>query len=58
MLKNITNCSRCTHLIQWFANIKKIGIATGTSTLDWLIEEVIRKLEEIKGLKNVPRRTF
>ena len=31
---------------EWFSGIKKVGIAGGTSTPDWLIKEVINKLKQ------------
>jgi len=34
----------------WFAGIEKVGIAGGTSTPDWLIKDVIKKL------RSLPRR--
>lgn len=30
---------------KWFTGIQKIGIATGTSTPDWLVKEVIKKIK-------------
>lgn len=33
----------------WFMGVKKVGIAGGTSTPSWLIEEVIRKLKKDEG---------
>ena len=33
---------------RWFENSKKIGITAGASTPDWIIREVIEKMEEIK----------
>ena len=30
---------------EWFEGIKKVGIAGGTSTPSWLIEEIIEKLK-------------
>jgi len=32
---------------EWFDNIKKVGLTTGTSTPDWVIREVRRKLLKI-----------
>ncbi len=34
---------------KWFKGIKKVGITAGASTPDWIINEVIHKLEDIKG---------
>jgi 4-hydroxy-3-methylbut-2-enyl diphosphate reductase len=34
--------------ISWFKNVKKVGISTGTSTPQWIIEEVVKKLRRIK----------
>lgn len=31
----------------WFEGLERIGLTTGTSTPDWVIEEVLRRLEEI-----------
>lgn len=31
----------------WFEGVSKVGISTGTSTPEWVIEEVIARLEEI-----------
>ena len=33
----------------WFASIRRIGLTTGTSTPDWLIQAVLRSLEEISS---------
>jgi (E)-4-hydroxy-3-methyl-but-2-enyl pyrophosphate reductase len=33
----------------WFGSVRTVGIATGTSTPDWLIEAVVRRLNEISG---------
>ncbi len=30
----------------WFTEVKKVGIAGGTSTPKWLIEDVIKKLSQ------------
>ncbi len=32
---------------KWFSGIKKVGVTTGTSTPEWLVEEVVRKLQKI-----------
>ncbi|MCK5534161.1 4-hydroxy-3-methylbut-2-enyl diphosphate reductase [bacterium] len=32
----------------WFENVKKIGISTGTSTPQWIIEKVVKKLRRLK----------
>lgn len=37
---------------QWFINKDKIGISAGASTPDWIIDEVVRKIKEIKGVKS------
>lgn len=34
--------------IKWFKDVKKAGISAGASTPEWIIEEVIEKMEEIK----------
>ncbi len=34
--------------ISWFKNVKKVGISTGTSTPQWIIEEVVKKLRRLK----------
>jgi len=34
---------------EWFNGIKKVGIAGGTSTPDWIIKDVIKKLKTIKS---------
>lgn len=33
----------------WFAGVSRVGVTTGTSTPDWLIEAVLRRLEELSG---------
>jgi 4-hydroxy-3-methylbut-2-enyl diphosphate reductase len=33
----------------WFHSIKKVGIASGTSTPDWLIKDVVKRLKIIKA---------
>ncbi|MCK8817696.1 bifunctional 4-hydroxy-3-methylbut-2-enyl diphosphate reductase/30S ribosomal protein S1 [Natroniella sulfidigena] len=33
----------------WFKNIKKVGITAGASTPNWIIKEVVRRMEEIKN---------
>ena len=32
---------------EWFAEAERIGIITGTSTPDWLIDAVVERLAEI-----------
>ncbi len=32
----------------WFENVQKIGISTGTSTPQWIIEKVVKKLRRLK----------
>ncbi len=34
---------------EWFKGVKRVGITAGASTPDWIINEVIHKLEDIKG---------
>ncbi len=34
---------------EWFENCKRVGITTGTSTPDWVIEGVINRMREISG---------
>ncbi len=46
-----------------FININIVGITAGASTPEWIIEEVIKKMEEIeelmsKGLKKIERATI
>ena len=31
----------------WFRGIRKVGLTTGTSTPDWVIEQVLDRMEEI-----------
>lgn len=38
--------------VQWFIDKDKIGISAGASTPDWIIDEVVRKIKEIKGVKS------
>lgn len=33
---------------EWFANTRRVGITAGASTPDWLIKEVVEKMEEIR----------
>lgn len=33
----------------WFADARRIGITTGTSTPDWLIHSILRRLDEISS---------
>ncbi|HHY13169.1 MAG TPA: bifunctional 4-hydroxy-3-methylbut-2-enyl diphosphate reductase/30S ribosomal protein S1, partial [Thermoanaerobacterales bacterium] len=47
-------CSKTYHIesavelnLEWFKNIKKVGITAGASTPDWIIKEVINKMKEI-----------
>ena len=36
----------------WFAGIGKVGITAGASTPQWLIDDVIERIEEIdRGLR-------
>ncbi|MBP2640887.1 MAG: 4-hydroxy-3-methylbut-2-enyl diphosphate reductase [Firmicutes bacterium] len=48
-----TACERVYHIEtaqelqeKWFANVGTVGITAGASTPDWLIEEVIQKMQE------------
>ncbi len=43
---------------EWFAGINKVGITAGASTPDWIIEEIVHRLEVIneKMEKNTIRR--
>ncbi|MBI5181775.1 MAG: 4-hydroxy-3-methylbut-2-enyl diphosphate reductase, partial [Nitrospirae bacterium] len=34
---------------EWFKDIKRVGITAGASTPDWIINEVLHRLEEIKN---------
>lgn len=36
----------------WFEGKENIGISAGASTPDWIIEEVVNKIKEIKGVKS------
>lgn len=36
---------------EWFKDKEKIGISAGASTPDWIIDEVIKKIKEIKGVE-------
>ena len=31
----------------WFKGVRRVGLTTGTSTPDWVIERVIERMEEI-----------
>jgi (E)-4-hydroxy-3-methyl-but-2-enyl pyrophosphate reductase len=35
---------------EWFADIEGVGVTAGTSTPDWVIDEVVTKLKEIAAL--------
>ncbi|ACD66760.1 hydroxymethylbutenyl pyrophosphate reductase [Sulfurihydrogenibium sp. YO3AOP1] len=37
---------------QWFENKENIGISAGASTPDWIIQEVVNKIKEIKGVSH------
>lgn len=37
----------------WFENVEKVGVTAGASTPKWLIDEVMGKIEEINGDKNL-----
>jgi len=37
---------------QWFENKENIGVSAGASTPDWIIQEVINKIKEIKGVSH------
>lgn len=34
---------------EWFENRENIGVSAGASTPDWIIQEVVNKIKEIKG---------
>ncbi|MDS1030677.1 bifunctional 4-hydroxy-3-methylbut-2-enyl diphosphate reductase/30S ribosomal protein S1 [Bacillota bacterium LX-D] len=40
---------------QWFLNIKTVGVAAGASTPDWIIEEVVQKMEEFNDVKEIQK---
>ena len=35
--------------VEWFENVKSVGISAGASTPDYLIEEVKNKINNIRG---------
>jgi 4-hydroxy-3-methylbut-2-enyl diphosphate reductase len=37
---------------QWFKNKENIGVSAGASTPDWIIQEVVNKIKEIKGVSH------
>jgi 4-hydroxy-3-methylbut-2-enyl diphosphate reductase len=37
---------------QWFENKENIGVSAGASTPDWIIQEVVNKIKEIKGVSH------
>lgn len=37
---------------EWFRNIKKVGTSSGASTPEWLLDEVIKRIEEIDKILN------
>jgi len=37
---------------QWFENKENIGVSAGASTPDWIIQEVVNKIKEIKGVNH------
>jgi len=37
----------------WFYDVDSVGVTAGASTPDWIIEEVVRKMEEIKNTVEV-----
>ncbi|HEV09509.1 MAG TPA: 4-hydroxy-3-methylbut-2-enyl diphosphate reductase, partial [Sulfurihydrogenibium azorense] len=36
----------------WFEGKENIGVSAGASTPDWIINEVVEKIKEIKGVKH------
>lgn len=34
---------------EWFTNVESVGVASGASTPEWIIEEVLEKLKKIKS---------
>ncbi|MBS3976924.1 MAG: bifunctional 4-hydroxy-3-methylbut-2-enyl diphosphate reductase/30S ribosomal protein S1 [Syntrophomonadaceae bacterium] len=40
-------------VLAWFSNKKRAGVAAGASTPDWIIEEVVRKMNEFSGEKQL-----
>ena len=42
---------------EWFTGIARVGITAGASTPDWIIEEVVRSMEEIKELQEKVEET-
>ena len=39
---------------KWFKTVKKTGVSAGASTPDWIIEEVIKQMEEMKEAMGIP----
>ena len=37
----------------WFHNIKRVGVTAGASTPNWIIKEVVSRMEEIKNEENL-----
>jgi 4-hydroxy-3-methylbut-2-enyl diphosphate reductase len=37
---------------QWFENKENIGVSAGASTPDWIIQEVVNRIKEIKGVSH------
>ncbi|KJS22519.1 MAG: hypothetical protein VR72_05620 [Clostridiaceae bacterium BRH_c20a] len=37
----------------WFYDVDSVGVTAGASTPDWIIEEVVRKMEEIKNPEEI-----
>lgn len=35
--------------VDWFSDINSVGVTAGASTPDWIIEEVVRSMEELKN---------
>ncbi|MDR7520456.1 MAG: 4-hydroxy-3-methylbut-2-enyl diphosphate reductase, partial [Armatimonadota bacterium] len=38
----------------WFAGVRRVGVMSGASTPDWIIAEVVRRLQEIGASMEVP----